>query len=581
MTQLLLTGAGGGDRLGGSGFPSTSFSGAEIGNFDESAGRYVRSSSGILDFRPGKTLYLAVDFASAAGANNEMLIGCYSGVYTGGKGWVIERGGGSDTLYLTRWDGVGYVALTTTARLGVRMIAITWKSSDNTVWVSIDGSTATNVGTMGAPTTDGACTVAIGSPIAAGSLYADSLKTGAVCAFGMIGSELSSADLAAASNSMNGTTPLNRFTLPSQYTSPVVDFNAYRDWDGSASTFVTSGSSPITFAVTGAISKTDTSEVYYATSASMYHDNGLNVSETYAVRHNAFARIRFTTSLRRLAIHQTSTIFGSYSGSFASIGVFNGGTYASLSTSTVANTSQVIDSTMPAGSSKTIDLVEGSQADIASAIEGTFMSGIRVPTDAVITAPAAPANRVVALVDSIGNGYITSNAQSDGLAKVLRAGYSGQVTMLGWGSATCHFFSQAANRATWVANVAAMMNGSSTNKLLVQVMTNDYGLNAQSAANYATNLGAFLDDLKVAVPGLQVRLFSAISRIAPASEAINGSGNTLGDYRTAQSGLTSGRAWVTYTSGAAAVDAGNHDADGIHVTTAGSAQLGAAMLAIL
>lgn len=568
--------AGAGPSSGGS-FFGTSFSSAELGNFDASASRYVRSSSGGLDFRPGKTLYLSVDFASSAGTNNELLVGYYTGTYAaGGKGWAIERGASSDTLYLTKWDGTAYVALATSVRLGVRQIAITWKASDNTVWVSLDGASAASVGTLTAPNSDGTCVVGVGSPVAPGSIYADSLKTGAIAAFGLIASELSASDLAAASNSMNGTTPLNRFILPSQYASPVADFNAYRDWDGVASTITTQGSSPITLAVTGAISRTDTSEVYYATVAGMYHDNGLNISETYAVRHNAFARIRFTTSLRRLAIHQTSTIYSSYTGSFASVGIFNGGTYASNSTSTTANASQVVDSLLPAGSSKTIDLVEGTQAYVGGNVLGTFMSGIRLPTDAVITAPTAPADRVVNIGDSIDNGYITSNAQSDNPIAVLRGLTTRKVTMLGWGSLSLYDFTNSGVRATWVAAVAAMMNGTNSNTLIIEAMTNDYGLGTQSAANYAANGGAFIDDLKVAVPNLKVVIFGAISRVAPASEAANGFGDTLGAYRTAASGLTSGRAYVTYVDNSGLVSGANHSADGIHVNTTGAAQIGTA-----
>jgi len=568
--------AGAGPSSGGS-FFGTSFSSAELGNFDESASRYVRSSSGSLDFRPGKTLYISVDFASAAGANNELLVGYFTGNYAaGGKGWVLERGTSSDILYLTSWDGIGYVAINTGTRLGVRQIAITWKAADNHVVVSLDGGAAVDVGSLVTPSSDGTCVVCVGSPASTGNLYADSLKTGSICAFGMIASELSSANLALASASMNGATPNNRFILPSLFASPVVDFNTYRDWNGVAATITTLGSSPVTLAVTGAITKTDTSEVYYATSAAMYHDNGLNVSETYAVRHNAFARIRFTTSLRRLAIHQTSTIYGWYTGSFASIGIFNGGTYASNSTSTVANASQVVDSLMPAGSSKTIDLVEGTQAYVAGNILGTFISGIRLPTDAVITAPTAPADRVVNIGDSIDSGYITANAQSDNPIAVLRGLTTRKVTMLGWGSLSLYDFTNSGVRATWVAAVTAMMNGTNSNTLVIEAMTNDYGLVTQSAANYATNAGAFIDALKVAVPNLKVVIFGAISRVAPASEAANVFGDTLGAYRTAASGLTSGRAYLTYVDNSGLVSGANHSADGIHVNTTGAAQIGAA-----
>lgn len=584
MSHLMLSGMGptnGGG--GGGGFPGTTLLGAELGSFNYGAGRYVNSSSGSLDFRPGKTLFLSVDFASAAGASNEMLIGCYSGAYGGGgKGWVLERGASSSTIYLTRWDGGGYVAAGSSVRLGVRMIAITWKAADNTVWASVDGAAAANVGTLGAPNTDGTCVVAVGSPITTGNIYADSLSTGAVACFGLVNAELSAAQLAAASSPMNGATPLNRFTLPSQFSSPVVDFNAYRDWDGVASTITTQGSSPVTLAVTGAVTKDDTSEVYYATSAGMYHDSKLAVSEAYAVRHNAFARIRFTTGKRRVAIHQTSTIYSYYyTGGFASVGIFSGGTWSSNSTTTAANVSQVVDSLLPAGAGKTVDLVEGTQLENGGAVYGTYMSGIRLPTDAVITAPSAPANRCVLVGDSILNGYITTNAMSDAPVTVLRGLTSYAVTLLGWGSATSYEFTLSASRAAWVASVAQMLDASGTNLLMWELMTNDYGLNAQSAANYATNLGAFLDDLKVAVPGLTVKLLGAIARVSPAVETANGSGSTLDDYRTAASGLTSGRAWVTYANEKNVVTVGNYYSDGIHLQTAGAAELAASYRSLI
>lgn len=558
-------------------FPSTTFQGAEIGNFDAAASRHVRSSSGGLDFRPGKTLYLSVDLSAPAGTNNELLIGYYTGTYSSGKGWVIERGASSDILYLTRWDGTGYVALATNVRLGVRQIAITWKAADNTVWVSLDGATAASVGTLTAPNSDGTCVVGVGSPVAAGSAYADSLKTGAICAFGMIDSELSAADLAAASNSMSGTTPLNRFTLPSQYATPVVDFNAYRDWNGVASTITTQGSSPVTLVVTGAISRTDTSEVYYATVAGMYHDNGLALSETYAVRHNAFARIRFTTSSRRIACHQTSTIQGMFTGSYASVGIFINGAYSAISTSTVADTSQVIDTTLASGSNKTVDLVEGCQAYVSSYIYGTFISGIRLPLDARIIAPSSPQNRVVVIGDSIANGFVTTNAQSDNPIAVLRSVADASVTLLGWGSASTYTFMNLTDRATWTTRIANMLNGGNSNTLVFEVQTNDYGLAFQSAANYATYLGDFIDGIKALVPNLQVKLLGAISRIAPDGEGANGFGNTLNDYRAAAAGVVSGRSWVKYINNKNAVTSANHHADGIHLLTAGAAQLGYAL----
>ena len=556
---------------GGGGFPGTSFSGAELSNFNETAGRYVRSSSGGLDFRPGKTLYISFELTGAAGANNELIVGYFTGAYTSGKGWVIERGGASSIIYLTLWNGAGYVPLATSVRLGVHQMAIRWSNATGHVFVSMDGSAETDLGALATPNSDGTCVVGLGSPVAAGNVYADSLEQGSVGCVGLIASELSAANLAAASNSMNGTTPLNRFTLPSQFSSPVVDFNAYRDWDGSSGTFTTLGSSPITFAVTGAITKVDTSEVYYATSADMYHDNGLNLSETYAVRHNSFARIQFTTSLRRLAIHQTSTIQATYSNTYSSIGVFNGDTHAVNSISTVPNASQVIDSTMPAGSSKTINLVEGCQAKSGTDILGTFMSGIRLPTDAVIVAPTAPADRVVFIGDSLMNSFTVTDSQADGPIAVLRGLTDYGVTLLGWGSATAYEFMQSGTRAAWVASLAAMLNGTNSNTLIIQVQTNDYGLNAQSAANYATNLGAFLDDVETEVPGLQVKVIGATSRIAPATEAANGFGDDLTDYRVAGASVTSGRTWVRYINNQYAVSDANHEADGIHWTTAGAA----------
>lgn len=562
-------------------FVGTALAGAELGNFNYGAGRHVVSSSGTLDFRPGKTIYISFELTASASASNEVIVGCYSGAYSSGKGWIICRGASSEIIYITKWDGSGYAALAVGVRLGVRQLAVTWKASDNTLWVSMDGSAAASVGSLSAPNTDAGCKVAVGSPVTTGSAYADSLANGAVGCFGMVGSELSSAQLAAASSWMDGATPLNRFTLPSQYASPVADFNAYRDWDGVASTITTQGSSPVVFAVTGAVSRIDTSETYYATTDAMYHDSKLSVAETYAVRRNAFARLRFTTSGTRLAIQQVSTIQGIYGGTYAASSVWIGGAYLGVATAINANVQELHDVTLTAGVGKAVDVVEGLQSYYGGDVLGTFVSGIRIPSDGVVVAPSYPSKRVVAMGNSILNGFTVTSPQSQNPIAVLRGTFSGQVTLLGWGSAYLYTFSNPGAVAGWAASIAQMLDGTSSNTLLIELQTNDYGLSVQSASAYATNTAALIDAVKAAVPDLQVEVLGAIERRAPASEAANGLGDTLDAYRSAASSLTSGRSWVHYTNLKTTVSPANYNADGIHPLTAGAAQIAAAYQSIV
>lgn len=126
------------------------------------------------------------------------------------------------------------------------------------------------------------------------------------------------------------------------------------------------------------------------------------------------------------------------------------------------------------------------------------------------------------------------------------------------------------SRAAFVAKVAA----ASPSKIWLAIGTNDYGLNKWSAASFGTAYAALLDDLHTALPSATIYCQTPIVR---STETANGSGSTLGNYRTQISTAQSTRTgYAVLVNGATILTTGDLD-DGVHPTTAGHATYYAAV----
>lgn len=555
--------------FGPAGFPGFTFNGAEVGNFATT--RTLKSSNPI-NFAPGTSLFLSVDMNAVTGGDNEVIIGCYSGAFGGGKGWVLERGQNTGTFNLLNWAGTYDVI--GVQRLGVRLFAFRWQASDSHVWLSVDGAAAVDLGALTAPTMDGSCVSVIGTAAGVASVTDGPFLTGGVIDFALIGTELSDANLAASTLVTSG----SRFATPALFSNPIVDFNAFRDWDGITSTFATQGSAPVTFTVVGAISRTDISEVYYAAIDGMFQDSKISVNETTHTRRNTYARIRAVTSGLRAAIHQVSSIQASYGGHYAAIGVLSNGVYHTEGQNTVANAEQITDVTLPAGSNKNIDFVEGDQALVTGNIKGTFINALRLPVGSIISPTTAPAKQIIFVGDSALDGFLATIPQAEGSILIVRASYYANIANCSahavGSMGLYHLTVDAPTLAASAALIASMCVGTSTNLVYIELGANDYYSSLISAATYQTKLAALVDAVKVLVPGVTFLFQTPTPLIAPSNENANGFGDTLGAYRTAMTNVYSTRtAFSTLLDGTTIISAANYNADGIHPNTAGHAEI--------
>lgn len=108
-------------------------------------------------------------------------------------------------------------------------------------------------------------------------------------------------------------------------------------------------------------------------------------------------------------------------------------------------------------------------------------------------------------------------------ADVVASGYSG---LIGY-----EHLKTPALRAAEIARAQERLAGYATKRFVLAVGTNDYIFARCTAAEFGTALTAFLQELKVALPG--VVLYVQTPPVRTAGENANGKGSTLGDYRAA------------------------------------------------
>lgn len=274
---------------------------------------------------------------------------------------------------------------------------------------------------------------------------------------------------------------------------------------------------------------------------------------------SAYASMDFTTEATLVEVVSYNTVYASIP-SLARIGVVVDNVYFGEAAASAAGTT-ITRFTLPAGS-KTVSFVAGFQG-YASPATGTFLAKVRANA-AMTQVNLTPTNRIAVYGDSIAVGAYADPVHEDAWAIQVRRAYSpDSVVIEAQGNRSLHDDCNTAGlRAAFVAKIVALAPA----RIWLAIGTNDYGLNKWSAASFGTAYAALLDDLHTALPSATIWAQTPLLRT---TETANGSGSTLGDYRTQITTAVSTRtAYCTLVDGTAIMTTASLT-DGVHPSSAG------------
>ena len=202
-------------------------------------------------------------------------------------------------------------------------------------------------------------------------------------------------------------------------------------------------------------------------------------------------------------------------------------------------------------------------------ILGISISAIIAPTSENFRFLGAPRHaRIVAIYgDSIADG---ANASLES----VHHGYAAKLATSGRGAVLSASYGYRTLNADTPAAVVAQLRRANPTDIWIGIGTNDYGLAAQSAADFGTDYAAMLDALHAAFPAAKLWAQTPLLRT---NETANAFGDTLGAYRTAISTAVSTRAAYTTLVDGSTIIASGDLADGLHPGKVGHAKMAQAV----
>lgn len=285
-------------------------------------------------------------------------------------------------------------------------------------------------------------------------------------------------------------------------------------------------------------------------------------------RQSSFARFVFRTNSDTLRFTGTTNIRAVFP-SYASLGVISeSGEYPKF-TFTADGTNDFA-LRLPGAGYRHVEIVSGLQTKPASYVLGTFVDSVQVETgkDLFVITPNTT-GRVMIYGDSISVGGNSDDPEYEGYPVLLRTDYDRSVLIEAYGFRS--LYNDAATTEL-VTDFVQKVVDANPSKLWLAIGTNDYGLNKWSATTFGAAYAALLDAVHSAVPDLPIICQTPILRD---SETANGSGSTLGDYRSQISSAVSSRSsYCTLIDGAGILTTADLD-DGVHPTIAGHAKYAA------
>lgn len=564
------------------------FSGGKLDNFSPS-NQALSAANDLQNFGPGQSLFVIVDITNTGDpGGQELILGCYNGAFGTGTGWRLFRFiGGVGQPYLTSSTSPLFLSGAVFVQ-GVNQLCINW-AADNTVSYSLNGGAYTACGAL-APTAPGVSSKStIGSLVTTDSGWIN-FTSGGMVAYAILSREVTEVEAVVFTSATSG----NRFVVPAAFVGDAagctIDFDARRDW--SAGTFSTLGSTPVTFNVTGSAHLTDISEHRFATTDAYYHDGKIKIVGSDYVQRNSFSRIRLTTDAIRLDLEIFSNLYPTYynlNGGYDAVGVLSDNSYQGKLSATATSTKQLFGITLPAGSGKVVDIVEGPQTyvGVTPPPSGTFVQAVRYPVASATTPvkPQRPMTRVVILGDSIATAFQVTEPQTDAIPTLLRSTTTTGITAHCWGNnALAHMCPDTATADAVARTLTAELDATGRDILINQLGTNDYALNLPLTP-FLAMYAYLMDAIYALAPSTELIFLTPFKRISPASEDPNSYGS-LQAYRDGIEALAVTRPWATVWDGTSTSiltnqtvyntltnPTGAYATDGLHIVNVGAANV--------
>jgi lysophospholipase L1-like esterase len=260
----------------------------------------------------------------------------------------------------------------------------------------------------------------------------------------------------------------------------------------------------------------------------------------------------------------------------ASISVFVDGVYNQVVKYQAGEARKIKQKTivLPEGR-KRVTLRLGATQSVNGQPGGSFINKVMVPSGYGVTLikPQTKQNRAVILGDSISVGIGTTRPETKAFIPVIRAnqGFNTQIASYGWGRGRfTDIVGTAAQREKVIGDLRTFFAGAVKKILWIELSTNDYGAGVP-IATFSSAYGAFIDELKAAIPNIKIYAQTAFARIN--EDTANSAGAILEDYRAATGTVVSANGrneFTTLINGKTIVDLSTMP-DGVHPNDTGNA----------
>lgn len=286
-------------------------------------------------------------------------------------------------------------------------------------------------------------------------------------------------------------------------------------------------------------------------------DDGINLGGGI---HTPFSNFKFTTTTEYFDLTANPILYGVYP-TWSYLRIFVADTLYSYNKITSTAKTRI---TLPSGS-KTVEITEDGTSKPSSTVLGTYITGIYpqpLSTNTILQDEVD--ERLIFVGNSITNGGNATYLQK-GFPMLFRDS-SNYVNVYGWGyGGIWDMAKDSATAQTTVNWIDSLADGTDSNKVIICLGTNDYGLNKMDSSDFADDYSFFLYLLNK--QRSDIKIF-AVTPLVRSSEGANTFGNTLDDYREAIGVAATGKAYVTVINGKTILTTGDL-ADGVHPTTAG------------